>query len=133
MSYTAWPMPGTVVYVKFLGFFRHKGVVSDRFRYGKPMVIASSQASNGVVENGWDEFADGKQVFTEGYPSRLSPQEVLWRARSMIGERYSVLTSNCEHFVRRCHGLTPESPQAAAVLLTCAFAMTIFAIGQSKG
>ena len=111
-----WPVPGTIVYVWFLGFFRHKGIVSNRWWNGKPMVVASAQDSSGVAEVPWDTFTGGKQAFIEGYPSELPPHMVLYNARCLVGQAYDALTANCEHFVYRCHGQQPNSPQVAGVL-----------------
>jgi hypothetical protein len=70
-----WPVPGTIVYVWFFGVFKHKGIVSDRWWNGKPMVIASAQDSSGVAEVSWDAFTGGKQYFVEGYPLALCLQK----------------------------------------------------------
>lgn len=37
-----WPSPGNVVSVPAYIIFRHKGIVSDRWYGGKPMVISNS-------------------------------------------------------------------------------------------
>jgi hypothetical protein len=111
------------VYAPFLGVFRHKGIVSNRRWNGKPMVIANSQATGGVAEVTWDAFAAGQQVFVEGYPGNLPPLEVLCNARSLIGQPYNVLQSNCEHFVYHCHGQQPNSPQVAAVAVVAALGL----------
>jgi hypothetical protein len=127
MTYVIWPPPGTVIFIWFLGIFRHKGIVSDLWWNGKPMVIANSWDRHGVAEISWDAFAGNQQVFVDGYPSDLSPPEVLYNARSMIGDRYDALLSNCEHFVCKCHGLEPHSPQAAAVVFVAAIAAIVVA------
>jgi hypothetical protein len=114
---TIWPAPGTIVYVLFLGILRHKGIVSNRWWSGKPMVIANSWNTHGVAEVTWDHFAAGQPCYVEGYPSDLSPLEVLYNARRMIGQPYNVAFSNCEHFVYACHGQQPASPQVTAVVL----------------
>lgn len=119
----SWPTLGTIVFAPFLGVFRHKGIVSNRWWNGKPMVIANSQVTRGVAEVTWDAFAAGQQVFVEGYPSSLSPLEVLYNARCLIGQPYNILQSNCEHFVYRCHGQQPNSPQVAAVAVVAALGL----------
>lgn len=126
-----WPIPGTVVYVWFLGVFRHKGIVSNRWWDGKPMVIANSWASNGVAEITWDEFAEARDVFIEGYPSNLSSLEVLYNARCLLGQRYDAILSNCEHFVCRCHGLKARSPQLAAVAIVATTIAVLAAASQA--
>ncbi len=126
-----WPAPGTIVYVWFFGVFKHKGIVSNRWWNGKPMVIANSWTSNGVAEIPWYSFAGGQQVFVEDYPSQLSPFEVLYNARCMIGQRYDAVLSNCEHFVCKCHGLEPRSPQLAGFVIVAAIAAALVVAGQS--
>ncbi len=120
MNPAFWPAPGTIVYTLFLGVFRHKGVVSNRWWNGKPMVIANSLATRGVAEVTWDDFTAGQQGFVEGYPSNLSPLEVLYNARCMIGQPYNVASFNCEHFVAACHGQQPSSPQVVTVVVLAA-------------
>ena len=132
MSQRFWPRPGTIVYVWFLGLFRHKGLVSNRWHNGKPMVIANSVASGGVAEIPWDDFTTGLTCYREGYPSNLHPLEVLYNARQMIGQPYSVAAFNCEHFVYKAHGQQPRSPQFAAVaaLATIALGVGLLAAAQ---
>jgi hypothetical protein len=112
-----WPMPGTIVYVWFLGVLKHKGIVSNRWWNGKPMLIANARGTSGVAEVAWDVFTSGNDCFVEGYPSDLPPLEVLYNARCLIGQPYNVAASNCEHFVYKCHGQEPKSPQFALVAL----------------
>jgi len=120
-----WPAPGTVVYVWFLGIFRHKGIVSNRGWNGKPMVIANSWTSNGVAEIPWDTFAGTQPVFTENAPSNLSALEALYNARRMMGERYDPILSNCEHFVSKCYGLEPRSEQLTGFVIVAAIAAVL--------
>lgn len=122
-----WPVPGTIVYTLFLGVFRHKGIVSNRWCNGKPMVIANSQITRGVAEVAWDTFTAGNAWHIEGYPSNLSPFEVLYRARSLIGQPYNIAASNCEHFVYRCHGQQQNSPQVAAILFVAVLGLLVAA------
>jgi hypothetical protein len=133
MNYIVWPRPGDVVYVWFLAVFRHKGIVSDRYWNGKPMIIANSWTSGGVAEIPWDDFAGGQLVFLERAPRDLHPFVVLYNARSMMGQRYDVALSNCEHFVYTCYGLPPRSPQlATAAVLAVAAAVMILVTAQPK-
>lgn len=111
-----WPTPGTIVFVWIFGAFKHKGIVSNRWENGKPMVLASAYDTAGVAEISWDAFTGGKPCYIEGYPSKLPAILVLYNARCRLGQPYNVLASNCEHFVYVCHGQPAKSPQAAAVL-----------------
>jgi len=90
------------------------------------MVISHSAHYGGVAEESWDQFAGDLPWMNEGYPSSLSPWQVLHRARSS-GKPYNVFAWNCEHFVNDCHGLRPTSPQMAATLLCAAVGIVVAA------
>jgi hypothetical protein len=111
-----YPPAGGVIYIWFLGVFRHKGIVSDRVWKGKPTVITNSW-EKGVHELCWDDFVAGQPWFLEPKPSSLSCYEAVYRARLLIGRPYHVLSFNCEHFVAACYGLRPASPQIVGVVL----------------
>ncbi len=112
-----WPQPGMVVSVPIFLFYRHTGIVSDRWHGGKPMVISTSVRSGGVHEEPWDTFAQGSDVTVNGYPGRLPGWEVVRRAKSLIGTQYDLLTKNCEQFVMFAHGLKPQSAQLAITVV----------------
>lgn len=107
---------GTAVSVWVFPFFRHKGIVSDRFLGGKPMVLSNSARARGVAEEPWEVFSAGQAVLVEGYPGSLAPRAVVQRARSLVGTQYDLLRWNCEHLISYAHGLTPKSPQVAVVM-----------------
>ncbi len=115
-----WPEAGTVVSIPIFLFYSHKGIVSDRWYGGKPMIISNSARSGGVREELWGVFAEGCVVTVDGNPSGLPHFEVLSRARSLIGTQYDLFRWNCEHFVAYAHGLKPQSAQVA---ITVAIAM----------
>ncbi|HEV2174698.1 MAG TPA: lecithin retinol acyltransferase family protein [Nitrospira sp.] len=108
--------PGTVIFIWLFPFFRHRGIVSDRYCGDKPMVISNSARAGGVIEEPWDAFAAGQSVQVEGYPSRLAPWIVVQRARDCVGTRYSLVNWNCDHLVSDAHGLVTRSPQVALVI-----------------
>ncbi len=108
--------PGTVVSVWVFPFFRHKGIVSDRYFGDKPMVISNSARVGAVAEEAWDVFADGQTVHIEGYPSDLASWIVVNRARAYMEAKYDLLTWNCEHLASYAHGLVPRSPQVAFII-----------------
>ncbi len=112
----AWPQPGSVVSVPVFLFYRHKGIVSDRWYNGRPMIISTSARSGGVREEPWEVFAQGSVVSGEDYPGSLPAWEVLHRARSSIGSTYALFTRNCEQFVLYAHGLEPRSPQVSITI-----------------
>jgi hypothetical protein len=117
------PPPGTLVSVPVLWIWRHRGIVSERFCDGKPMVISNSARAGGLTEEPWDAFAAGQPITVEGYPGRLQPHLVLHRARSLITKSYDLLTWNCDHFTSYAHGLEPRSPQLAATAAVGMFAL----------
>lgn len=129
-SQPQWPSSGTVVSVPAYLFFRHKGIVSNRWHGGKPMVISNSARSGGVAEEPWDVFTSGLTWANEGHPGALRPFEVLHLARSRLGTQYNIFKWNCESFVAYCHGLPPASPQLGVVLLI-ALAGTAMIIARS--
>jgi hypothetical protein len=112
-----WPAPGVVVSIPTHLFYRHKGIVSDRLSGGKPMVISNSARRGGVYEESWDQFSEGQQVSSEGYPGTLPYYEVIARAHEKIGSRYNVFNWNCDSLANYAHGLPTQSPQLALTLL----------------
>lgn len=126
MSYI---VPGTIVSVSE-GVIEHFGVVTVVPMWGEPLVISSSGKVGRVVEQPLSEFAGGQEVRAYGYPGQLSVFEVVSRARSQVGREYSVLTWNCEHFVRWVHGLKPESPQLLRAALIGASLLGIYLLAR---
>ena len=123
---TVYPAAGTVVWVPVYLVYRHRGIVSDRWEDGKPMVICNA-AGFGVLEQTWDQFGKSKQIQVEGYPGQLPHYEVLRRARSHIGSVYHLTEFNCDHLVNEAHGLPCESVQVKATLSIAAVAGLLFA------
>lgn len=122
-----FPPPGTVVSVPIVLWYRHRGVVSDRWHRGKPTVISGSGRAGSVCEESWDAFADGQVVNIDGYPSTLQPWDVLLRARRLIGTRYRLFDWNCDHVVAVAHGLKSESPQVAGTVAIAAIVALVLA------
>jgi len=120
-----WPAPGTIVSVPAYVFLRHKGIVSDRWCGGKPMVISNSARAGGVAEELWDVFTSGQPWKEEGHTGKLTAWEVLSRARCAIHRPYNAFTWNCESFVAYCHGLPPTSPQLASALIVALVGVVI--------
>lgn len=119
--------PGTVVSTPAYGIFKHKGVVSDRASSdGRLMIISCSGRAGEVREETEEEFSQGNEIVSEGYLGNLHVQEVLYRARRCIGKKYSLLSWNCEHFVRYAHGLEPSSPQLATTFVLAS--LGVFAV-----
>lgn len=113
---TQWPKPGSIVSVPAYIILRHKGVVSDRWLGGKPMVLSASARVGHGAEEPWDVFSSGQEWKNEGYPGALPPSGVLSRARALLGKPYDPVVWNCDMFVSVCHGLPPFSWQLVLAL-----------------
>lgn len=107
--------PGTTLSTSRL-FYRHVGILTDRFANGFPTVISSSGERGTVVEEPLDKFRRAGDIRVDGYLGLLPQDAVLERARAKLGSRYSLVRWNCEQFVRYAHGLNPESPQLATMV-----------------
>lgn len=129
--WSKYPSPGTVVWIRAYLLFRHKGIVSDRWYDGKPMVITSDPVV-GVIEQSWDGFRAGQIPQVEGYPSRLPYYEVVRRARSRLGTRYHLFDFNCDQLKNYAHALPVLSEQVQAVALTAAIVGLAMAIAARK-
>lgn len=85
---------GTLLEVGVMGVVRHVGIATG---YG--MVIHSSRRFGQVAETSQQQFSRGAPIRVVPYRTSLSGAEVVARARGKIGQRYGVMTRNCEHFV----------------------------------
>jgi lecithin:retinol acyltransferase len=94
--------------------YSHHGVY-----VGRGTVVHYSGLSGGfwqcgpVEEVSLSRFAIGRTVRIAGHPnSPFSPEEIVRRARSRLGENdYRLLTNNCEHFCNWCHSGVSHSAQ----------------------
>ena len=56
-----------------------------------------------IVRTSYSEFSNGKTVSTKKYNSCYSPDLVVEKAKSRLGEqKYHLLNNNCEHFASWC-------------------------------
>lgn len=86
---------GTLLSVTFMGGLRHYGLATG---YGT--VIHSSRRFGRVAETDYAAFADNRRVSVIPYTSRaISGSQIVARARGRLGQRYNVLSRNCEHFI----------------------------------
>ena len=104
-----------------------RGYVHHGIYVGRGMVVHYAGLSRflraGPVEEvTMSRFSKGRPVRTVQYSeSKHSPQEIVRRARSRLGENdYEVLRNNCEHFCNWCisgrsHSTQVESPLASAL------------------
>lgn len=86
---------GTLLSVTFMGGLKHYGLATG---YGT--VIHSSRRFGRVAETDYAMFADNRRVNIIPYASRtITGSQIVARARSRLGQRYNVLSRNCEHFI----------------------------------
>lgn len=119
---------GTVLAVDFFPV-THVGIAT-----GRGWVISNSRARGGVYEESLRDFSDGRPIRVLGHLGNLPASRVVERARSKIGERWSLFSNNCEHFVRWAHGVKVASPQLEnAVKAVGFFALLLVAVGGQSG
>ncbi len=85
---------GTILETDAYGVICHVGIATG---YGT--VIHASRRYGQVLETSQTQFSQGKTIRTVPHRSGLSGSAIVARARGKIGQRYGVLTRNCEHFV----------------------------------
>ena len=108
--------PGDVVVTDF-NFgpapYQHWSLVSDRrCKKGRYMLISATDRTGTVREESWDVVTQGKKTYVTDIQFKISPSELLDRARSQIGLwDYSVRSKNCEHFIKWVGGLKVSSAQ----------------------
>ncbi len=130
VPFYSWPAPGTVVSIPIFLVYRHKGIVSDRWYNGKPMVISNSGRFGGVAEEPWDVFAQGRSVTAERLSGTMPLHEVVSRAQSLVGTKYDLYDWNCEHLVTYAYGLIPHSSQVVTTLAITAICGALAAVGR---
>lgn len=95
---------GTTLKLDF-GTFFHYGIAD-----GEGNVIHNSKKHREVRSESYHEFAEGKRIIVSDISSENSSRAAIM-AQRYIGLQYDLFISNCEHFVRLCHGLEKESTQ----------------------
>ena len=101
---------GTTLLLDF-GIFNHYGIAD-----GCGGVIHNSKKYFMVTHESEAAFAEGKDIIVSDITSNNSTY-AFNKAKRYIGMSYDLLESNCEHFVRLCHGLDVESTQIQKYLL----------------
>lgn len=122
--------PGTVLSTSRL-FYRHFGILTDRFINGYPTVISNSGEHGMVAEEPLNKFQGTGDLQVMGYLGSLPQGAVLERAKAKLGSRYALINWNCEQFVRYAHGLKQESPQLATVAALCVMMLAIYSISKA--
>ena len=104
-------------------FYRHRGIWVGNGR----VFHASKKRGQNVIDTIHD-FSNGKPVQHEGYPSNLSPEEVIHRAHRLIGQPFNLFGDNCEHLVAKVHGLPKQSPQLRQWSAVALAAILVFVV-----
>jgi Lecithin retinol acyltransferase len=118
--------PGTHLVTSRRGYMHHGIYV------GRGMVVHYAGLSRflhpGPVEEvTMSRFSMGRPVrIIEHSESKYSPQEIIRRARSRLGENdYQVLRNNCEHFCNWCTSGRSHSTQVESTLASALRALVI--------
>jgi hypothetical protein len=80
------------------GFYEHHGI-----DYGDGTVIHYRKGTETIERTSQAEFTKGQLVYVKHYVTSFTPDVVLHRAESRLGEhQYNLLFNNCEHFATWC-------------------------------
>lgn len=86
--------------------FTHHGIYIGEGRVIHYSGFSEEMASGPVAETTLYDFSFGEPIHVLNYPDgavRYSPEEIIERARSRMGEdKYDLIRNNCEHFVEWC-------------------------------
>lgn len=110
-------LPGDAVAVEVVGgpvaqvLRTHFGVVSRVDARGRVWVVSSSRRTGACVEERLGDFAQGGDVVRADLPRLRPADEVVRRARALLGRPWDLLEANGEHVVRHALGLGWRSLQ----------------------
>ncbi len=98
----------------------HNGIVCEvipgPFGFRSARIVHNSKRGGGVCIVSIEEFSGGNPVFLHRRPA--SPEHVeavVSRATSQLGQPYSALFQNCEHFTTWAFTGVPESEQLQVI------------------
>ena len=93
--------------------YNHHGVYVGRGRVVRYAGLSGFWQGGPVEEVSLSRFVNGHPMrIVDHLESRYSPDEIVRRARSRLGENdYRLLTNNCEHFCNWCHSGVSHSAQ----------------------
>jgi hypothetical protein len=93
--------------------YSHHGVYAGRGRVVHYSGLSGFWQCGPVEEVSLSRFAAGRPVRIVAHPeSQYSPEDIVRRARSRLGENdYRLLTNNCEHFCNWCLSGVSRSAQ----------------------
>lgn len=93
--------------------YQHHGLYVGRGRVVHYAGLSQVWQCGPVEEVSLSQFVGGRSVrIVDHYESHYSPDEIVRRARSRLGESdYRLLTNNCEHFCNWCVSGVSRSAQ----------------------
>ena len=93
--------------------YQHHGVYVGQGRVVHYSGLSGFWQCGPVEEVSLSRFANGHPVRVVNHlEPQYSPEEIVWRARSRLGESdYRLLTNNCEHFCNWCLSGNSRSAQ----------------------
>ncbi len=107
---------GDILYTPLYGVWRHYGIVVRHCPEGDHIVRSVNRNSKVPVDLLFSDFSAGKNVFLIPYPDKVSRQEAVANAMETLHFDYNLFINNCEHFIRKSHGMSPVSYQVVAGL-----------------
>ena len=105
--------PGDRVRVR-CGLYDHVGTVAD-----DGWIWANSFKQGGMTKVSPQDFSGGRPIVNDG-PGPRHPRAALAELEARAGERYCLVTNNCEHVTNSAHGLGHHSPQVRGALKSAA-------------
>ena len=97
-------------------FWEHVGILVPDGPCGLGRAVISF-TKDGIIKQPVGEFARGQKFSSVKYLGNLPWQIVVQRAEWANATRpYHLTDFNCDFFVRHCHGVKLESPQAQATV-----------------
>lgn len=89
------------------GMYQHHGIDC-----GDGTVIHYRKPSETIERTSLETFSQGNPIYVKSYPLGYTPDVVVERALSRMGEKkYNLLFNNCEHFATWCKTGVNESQQ----------------------
>src|SRR5919202_4256550 len=91
--------PGDHIYIQCVGYTHHGIYCGD----GIAIHYTGEKLKGIISQTSVEDFASGKKISVQNYGSCDSPDIVIARAESKLGEsEYSLFDNNCEHFATWC-------------------------------
>jgi len=99
-------------FLNLQGIYEHHGIDC-----GDGTVIHYRKSSETIERTSMGIFSDGHKIYLRSYTTSFTPDVVIRRAISRLGEQqYNLLFSNCEHLATWCKTGISESSQVQDIL-----------------